>query len=212
MLNNLKNTYLIINTIFLQENQTIKYYCLCYQFLTDFIESLTNDNLILATHSQLQNVQETEVMDLDTVKASSVDRKCNILVVVLQATPPRTIEIKHGHKVGTSVELSLLMVGDQSMFYVTIMLWNDSARWNNHLKIGDLVILKDIVFSRNDGKNIFRSTDDSSIFNFGRPVHPYPEYCTYKSFIIFFCSYFIFCHLLTYVEGSETRLLTTAKG
>lgn len=151
---------------------------LIFLYLVDQFERLENVNWFPANDVQFQGVKEIKILELDA--AIKRRMKCNLLVVILQVTPSRLIDIKHGHMAGNQAELASIMVGDESMFYVTIMLWNKNACLSNHLGIGDIVVIKDIVFNTRNGKNIARSTDTSIIFNFGRPREgSYPKFCRF---------------------------------
>lgn len=110
----------------------------------------------------------------------------NLLVIVLQICPVRIVEIKHGPNIGQKIKLAKLMVGDESKFYFNITLWNDCADWIDRIRIGDVVVLTNVMMQLYKGKYMGQSNATSQVFNFRRPVWPFPKSCRYPlcSFIL----------------------------
>ncbi|XP_057300640.1 shieldin complex subunit 2-like isoform X2 [Hydractinia symbiolongicarpus] len=99
----------------------------------------------------------------------------NLLVIVLQICPVRIVQIKHCPNIGQKIKLAKLMVGDESKFYFNITLWNNCADWVDRIRIGDVIVLTNVMMQLYKGKYMGQSNATSKVFNFRRPVWPFPK-------------------------------------
>lgn len=114
----------------------------------------------------------TEVAMKEQIKLTclkeSVARKhlCNTLVVVLQVNPSNSVQIKNGPNKGEFVTIASILVGDESLFYVKVTLWNKACDWIKLLNIGDLIILENVASQKYRNERSLQTNGQSQLYHF----------------------------------------------
>ena len=93
-------------------------------------------------------------------------------MVILQSTPVRAIAVHHGLDAGSSIDLASILVGDQTEFYTTISFWGENSKLVKNVRVGDVVLLTDIMFTITSNRKIGKTTESSRLCNFkhGNPL------------------------------------------
>ena len=101
----------------------------------------------------------------------------NVLVVLLQCNPSKQVQIKKGINAGQFIKLASIMVGDSSMFYFNITLWNEASDWVDRFYIGDVILITNLLTQLYRGSVVGQTNTTSQVYNFHRPTSPYPASC-----------------------------------
>lgn len=113
------------------------------------------------------NFDIKEQIKLTCLKASIARQHlCNTLVVVLQVNPSKSVQIKNGPNGGQFLTIASILVGDESLFYVKVTLWNKTCDWIKLLSIGDVIILENIASHKYHNERSLQTNGQSQLYNF----------------------------------------------
>ena len=122
-----------------------------------------------------------------TCLKDSLARKylCNTLVVVLQVNPSKSVQIKNGPNRGEFLTIASILVGDESLFYVKVTLWNKACDWTKLLSIGDVVILENIASQKYHNERFLQTNGQSQLYNFHDGRKHFQQTGNLKMFVCF---------------------------